>query len=970
MFGQRIEGFGPHRIRHARPADQILRHLDGAGQLDDFIRAQQAQEVPQTRRIAARDFPTLRQALPPQRAVLAQGFADGVIEVIVEVVARGRESNLRRFDRGEKAGRPNHLQAHAGTGIVHQASQLGQGPGETVAPVAQHPHGGCPGFGPRGTQDAPEQIKVDLIVPLMNPERLQLVVRKVRVGRNEGAFPRLGRGDHLRSVALAELDLRQVADLVFLALEQLEQIGNRRAVDHRLPDEGTALVGDAVDAAVHVVAVGIAEVALQMSDQRVVPVDHVEGSVGAGGGVDGPEIRVLRLHHVGFPRAGESGAVALQLHPKNALETDDVRIEVVAPILFGKMGTGENRAAGGGPRGSRPDLTHAGVFGRKVEFAAERGTKIGVVAGGVGDQVVAPVIEGAAMGIGEGVRHIGLKPGREGLVAVDGAVDVAHDAVDRLDLRPVKHAVAQQDGATRLVDEGVGGVVGVRGVEAHEHALFPVAPAVAVGVAHEPEIRGLHQQDAVLEELEAGRAVQSVEERGARISPSITVGVFEDDDLIGHARGRRELRVAGPDGDPEPAAGVKIHLHRFCQLGELLLAGEEVGFETRGECHEADRLVAINEGIGAVDVRTRLVRAKRGHDRQREHVDGTGLAGGERPDAPLLVGRHDVALRHLLHHDLRIGDLGQIGMGDIRDLGAVTVHIVAVDRAVPPMPERVLLVHSSAQGLGLRGGEVRRGGAHEGRINAGGEPAFAGLVQVHAVDGQGRLRRAGGLGEEFLGRGEEVDKGDAGLVAADFRHRPRVGGEVRLQLRLVLKIRIRVPLDRDRRKDDQARRAKSIVGLLPRFLDEAGQVLTEPGQTFRSGERLVVAEKCKHHIRLHLGQPVVGSAEVLRARPIDHLIAGHREVAHGDLMRGMAGMDHGLEPAMMLHAIRQPVADERHAIVEIELKASPGSRGRRGGGGGAGSDGCCHRNDGQSHRGGRDRGLGCGGRWRGRRRAR
>jgi hypothetical protein len=67
---------------------------------------------------------------------------------------------------------------------------------------------------------------------------------------------------------------------------------------------------------------------------------------------------------------------------------------------------------------------------------------------------------------------VGLEAAGQGLVAVEGAVDVAHDAGDRLDLRPVKDAVAQQDDrAARLVDEGVGSVMGVGGVETHEHAF-------------------------------------------------------------------------------------------------------------------------------------------------------------------------------------------------------------------------------------------------------------------------------------------------------------------------------------------------------------------------------------------------------------------------------------------------------------------------------------------------------------------
>src|SRR5436190_3752261 len=86
-----------------------------------------------------------------------------------------------------------------------------------------------------------------------------------------------------------ELDLREVADLVFLALEQFEQGGNRLAVDLRLPRERTAFGSDPVNPAVHVIAVRVTKMALQMADEGVMPVDHVQRAIGSDARVDRAE---------------------------------------------------------------------------------------------------------------------------------------------------------------------------------------------------------------------------------------------------------------------------------------------------------------------------------------------------------------------------------------------------------------------------------------------------------------------------------------------------------------------------------------------------------------------------------------------------------------------------------------------------------------------------------------------------------
>lgn len=169
---------------------------------------------------------------------------------------------------------------------------------------------------------------------------------------------------------------------------------------------------------------------------------------------------------------------------------------------------------GQGPGGPIPELVHPGVLCGVVDVAAERRREVGVVAGGVRDEVVAPVVEHLAVRVGEAVGDVGLQAAGAWIEPEDAGVIVAERSPGGLDLGAVEDTVTQVNGAARVETHGVGGVVGVGRVESHQHPLLPVRLAVAVGVADEPDIGRLDDQDAILVELESGGAVQVADEGG------------------------------------------------------------------------------------------------------------------------------------------------------------------------------------------------------------------------------------------------------------------------------------------------------------------------------------------------------------------------------------------------------------------------------------------------------------------------
>ena len=142
--------------------------------------------------------------------------------------------------------------------------------------------------------------------------------------------------------------------------------------------------------------------------------------------------------------------------------------------------------------------------------------------------------------------------------------------------------------------------------------LADVGLVVAVGVLEEHQVGRLRQQDAAIDELEPGRAVQAVGEDGLLVGLAVAVGVLEDQELVVHLLLGLPVRVARPDRHPEPALGVERHLHRLGQVGELLLRGEQVDLHPLGDGHLGDGLLAAEEDVGAVRARRRACWSRRG----------------------------------------------------------------------------------------------------------------------------------------------------------------------------------------------------------------------------------------------------------------------------------------------------------------------------------------------------------------------
>ena len=77
-----------------------------------------------------------------------------------------------------------------------------------------------------------------------------------------------------------------------MLLEQVEQRGDGLAMNFLRLEQGTAIVRDAINAPLHFVAVGVAQVVLHVADDRVMPIGEIDRAIGTDADRGRAEVRI------------------------------------------------------------------------------------------------------------------------------------------------------------------------------------------------------------------------------------------------------------------------------------------------------------------------------------------------------------------------------------------------------------------------------------------------------------------------------------------------------------------------------------------------------------------------------------------------------------------------------------------------------------------------------------------------------
>ena len=102
----------------------------------------------------------------------------------------------------------------------------------------------------------------------------------------------------------------------------------------------------------------------------------------------------------------------------------------------------------------------------------------------------------------------------------------------------------------------------------------------------------------------------------------------------------------------------------------------------------------------------------------------------------------------------------------------------------------------------------------------------------------------------------------------------------------------------------------AVVLVFQRVADELIELPLEFGQTGRAGKRLIVTEKREHDVRFGPLEPIVWAAEVLAAHPDREFVTSESQIPDSQVAVGKMSLEQRLEPPIVLHSIRQRVADD------------------------------------------------------------
>ena len=276
------------------------------------------------------------------------------------------------------------------------------------------------------------------------------------------------------------------------------------------------------------------------------------------------------------------------------------------------------------------------------------------------------------------------------------------------------------------------------------------------------------------------------------------------------------------------------------------------------------------------------------------------------PNLFVAVGHHHVDHPQLVHEHVAVGLA--VHKFQVR---AAAPHVVTVRGAVAVVPMPILVQHGRADALDflvvlahLQAEHL----LHDVLRNQ----FIAKAVGVDAVDRQRRLVHV----VQMLRVMEQVHvrqlaHGRGGLGGAGILHE---AGIIRATVGQVGGFQILV---HDRRAQHDAHRILAAVILLLRVIDPLQKLLRVARRVVV--ERLVVAEERDNHVRLGNLQVFVRINESAVARPAVHLVTGKAVIAKHNLVLRQGRLHVAFQPAVMLHAFGQRVADQHHVVALFQL---------------------------------------------------
>ena len=412
-------------------------------------------------------------------------------------------------------------------------------------------------------------------------------------------------------------------------------------------------------------------------------------------------------------------------------------------------------------------------------------------------------------------------------------------------------------------------------------------------------------------------------EGDALVRHPVPVLIGQDEEAIVHLLEWLPLGIGPPGRGPEASPGVHRHLHRVDQLGKHFLVGEELDLHSlrHGELGEAFLAavialeIAFLPGVGAPALASHVGLHPDG-GRDVAVVDLMLVVAHRGPDRHVPVCHHDIDHGKFVPEDILVA----LAIHELEP-GATTPHVIPVCGAVTVVPVPVLVQHHLAHLL-----QARRGGNLPLQETAGDHlrhPAVPFRVKVDPIDGE----RDVGSPEELGRAREEIDEPFRFLGLRHFPGSRRIQGEAGIVGLAIRKVGIAQILVRDGREEHDLRRALPVGLHVAVVIHQLAQFIAILAESTFPTEGLVVTEHDEDHVGLEVLQVLVLGGEAPVAGTAPHRVTGVAEIPDAQVVLRIGGVENGLQPAIVLHTVRQATSDDADSVLLLESEG--GSRGLR-----------------------------------------
>ena len=345
---------------------------------------------------------------------------------------------------------------------------------------------------------------------------------------------------------------------------------------------GGAGCDNAIDTAVEMIATRVAEIVLHVSDNGVLPVENVKGTVTADLHIAGAEVGVGRIHNRFNLLCEEAATLLFELILGDSLEANHVGNQEVPAVCGWESLAVEDTDGGHGADAFVVELSGGAASGDTDVITGPTGA--------IGGELIAPLIEHIAMGIGadwevevdiEGDWVPFVDTGAAGAEAFGGAPR----RFEGFRVEDSSGEIKLSAGAHR---ECVGRVMGICGIQSVKDSLPNISAIVAIDVFEEEDVGGHRDKHATVPKFEPGGVVQSIGEGNAAIGNTVSVVIGEDQKFVIHRFQRIPVRICGPCRDPQPAVGIDCGLYGVDKVRKHFFGGEEVDFHAGVDRHFFD----------------------------------------------------------------------------------------------------------------------------------------------------------------------------------------------------------------------------------------------------------------------------------------------------------------------------------------------------------------------------------------------